>query len=406
MGEVDVSLEEFLDFLFAERGRIPSALSRQDPLFPRAFIDVGLIGILDEINEALSPDDAMVITAVGPLFECVEIKPAAAVIDEGRDVIFKRGAFFFVFDAFVMMVMMMVVFLVIMVIVIVMVVLMLIVVFMIMMVMFFVVVVIVMIIVSGFLDIGRPILELPDPGSACGGLIEIEEVRVDQFIDIDFAVIGFDDLGNRLKGADGHLDLFEFFLGKKRGLVEEDDVAELDLLDDEILKIFLTPLGRLKGFAAAEFVAKAKGIGDGKNRVEVIGFAVSPLHVFAFHIGDGLGDRDRLADAASLDQDVVVFLGRNQIVDLVNEIRFQGAADAAIGKRDEAIVTRRDDASFFYEIGVDVDLADVIDDDRHMVAFRVFEDMVDQRGFAAAKISSDQCNRYGTCVCHCFIPPL
>ena len=393
MGEVDVSLEEFLDFLFAERGRIPSALSRQDPLFPRAFIDVGLIGILDEIDKALSPDDAMVVAAVGPLFECVEIKPAAAVIDESRDVIFKRGAFFFVFDAFVMMVMVMV-FLVVMVVVIVMVMLMLF------------VVVIVMIVVSGFLDIGRPILELPDPGSACGGLIEIEEVRVDQFIDIDFAVIGFDDLGNRLKSADGHLDLFEFFLGKKRGLVEEDDVTELDLLDDEVLKVFLTPLGRLKGFAAAKFVAKAKGVGNGKNRVKVIGFAISPLHVFAFHIGDGLGDRDRLADAASLDQDVVVFLGRNQIVDLVNEIRFQGAADAAVGKRDEAIVARRDDASFFDEIGVDVYLADVIDDDRHMVAFRVFEDMVDQRGFAAAKISSDQCNRYGTCVCHCFIPPL
>ena len=70
-------------------------------------------------------------------------------------------------------------------------------------------------------------------------LVEVEQVGVDDFVKVYVAVVAFQNLGLRLQGTHDLLDMGKLFGGDLGGLVDEDDVAELYLLDDEVLKVFL-----------------------------------------------------------------------------------------------------------------------------------------------------------------------
>ena len=52
------------------------------------------------------------------------------------------------------------------------------------------------------------------------------------------------------------------------GLVQQHDVAELYLLDDQVLNVLLVDVGTRQAEAAAELVAHAQGVDHGDNAVE------------------------------------------------------------------------------------------------------------------------------------------
>ena len=77
-------------------------------------------------------------------------------------------------------------------------------------------------------------------------------------------------------------------------------------------------------------------------------------------------------------------MGIDQVGKLAEQIGFEGAANASVLQGDQILVFAADDATILDEFGVDVDFAKVVDDDGHLMAFRIGEDMIDQGGFAWA----------------------
>jgi hypothetical protein len=138
------------------------------------------------------------------------------------------------------------------------------------------------------------------------------------------------------------------------------------------------------------------GVDDGGHGVEfgeVREEAVLGEALVEFAEGEGRGDRHRLGDAARLDEQVVEAAVAGEPGGLFEEVVAEGAADAAVAEFDQALLGAGEAAAVAHEVGVDVDLAHVVDDDRHAQAFAVAEHVVEQRGLARAEEAREDRDR-------------
>ena len=131
-------------------------------------------------------------------------------------------------------------------------------------------------------------------------------------------------LDARMQGLDDLSDLGQVRLRDKIDLVDDKSRAELDLLDQEALDVLLLDLVLLQEvLSARELVDKTCGINNAHDIVEL-----SVLDQLKL-----LRDRHGLADSGCLDQDVVIFSGLDQFLDVGCHLALQGAADASVCKR-------------------------------------------------------------------------
>ena len=110
---------------------------------------------------------------------------------------------------------------------------------------------------------------------------------------------------------------------------------------------------------------------------------------------------DRLANTRGLDDDVVELARIGDALQLVGQIVRKRAADAAVGERDKVVGLGK--AAVGDKAGVDVDLADIVDDHGGADAAVVGEDVVEQRGLAGTEVSGKHDDLHGF-VGH--VPPL
>ena len=238
--------------------------------------------------------------------------------------------------------------------------------------------------------------DLGDPG--CGGChpVEVEHARVQELVEVDLAVVAGDDLGLGLEGMDDALHAAELLGRDFGGLVEQDDVAELDLLDHQVLDVLFVYVLPLQGLAAIEFVLHPQGVHDRHDAVQRRDGRAGIGRAGQLFVGvDRLGDRGRLADAAGLDRDVVEAVHPGDLLELGHEVHLERTADAAVLQGHEAVVGLAHDAALLDQVGVDVDLAEVIDDHGELDAAAVGEDPVQERGLAASEIAGEQQDRQG-----------
>ena len=111
-------------------------------------------------------------------------------------------------------------------------------------------------------------LYLLNPGGRCGNLVEVEHIGIQYLIEFHVTIVAVDDLSLRLEGADNLSDAAQFLRADLGGLVQQHDVAEFNLLDDEVLDILLVDVLTSQVKSAAEFVSHAEGIDDGHDAVE------------------------------------------------------------------------------------------------------------------------------------------
>ena len=138
----------------------------------------------------------------------------------------------------VIMVMMMLVVVFIMVVMMLMVVIVIVVV-MVVMVIVMVIVVVVVIVVIVIVHIG---VELLYPSGGVSYLIKIKVVSVEYLFEINLAADSLNDLSLGLESADDLFYINKLFIGNEIDLVEDDGVAELDLLDKQILDILVVDI--------------------------------------------------------------------------------------------------------------------------------------------------------------------
>ena len=230
-----------------------------------------------------------------------------------------------------------------------------------------VLIVVIIVIVIMILDVG--VLDRLDPACGLHGALKVETARVEDVRDLDLRVVGLDDDRLGLEALDDCLELAELVLIDRVDFVQENRVAELELLDEQVLDVLLLVGVLEEASAVLKLVVHAGAVDDRDDVVEHHRKAV--LRALLADIRDRLGDRDRLADAGSLDDDVVKFAGLRKVAKLGGQIVAERAADAAVGQRDQVAVLLCDDAALGDQLGVNVDLADVIDDNRRADPFVV-----------------------------------
>ena len=156
-----------------------------------------------------------------------------------------------------------------------------------------------------FLFLGSLLLDAANPSCRHCHFFKIKQMRVDYLIQIHFRIITFNDFSPRLQRPYYLLDAFQLFRLYFRSLVQQNDIAELDLLDNQIFNIFLINVFARQVIAAGKFALQTQRIDYGHDAIQT---ANTILDVCTSHRRDranGLCYRFRFADAACLDYDIV-----------------------------------------------------------------------------------------------------
>ena len=154
-----------------------------------------------------------------------------------------------------------------------------------------------------------------NPSGGCGHFHEVEHPRVQNLLERHVAIVAIYNLGFGLEGVNYLTDAAQFARLHFCSLVQQYDVAELNLLYHQVLNVLIAYVLLQQVHARAELVFHAQGVHHGHDAVKH-GNAVGIISLRILNLGnraDGLGDWCRLADATCLYHDIIEFLHGNQV---------------------------------------------------------------------------------------------
>ncbi len=225
------------------------------------------------------------------------------------------------------------------------------------------------------------------------GRLEVEAPGVEHLVERHLAEARGHDLGARVQRVQQRHQPFAFGVVDQIDLVQHDHVAELDLFDQQIdhgavvlVVARLAAVAQIVGLV--EVLREMRGVDHGDDGVEP-GQAVQRAAVFVFE-RECFGDGQRFCHAGRFDQQIVEAPLACQRGDLDQQVLAQRAADAAVGQLDQPLAGLRQHA-FADQARIDVDVGQVVDDDRHALAFAVGQHVLQQRGLAGA----EEAGQYG-----------
>lgn len=162
------------------------------------------------------------------------------------------------------------------------------------------------------------------------------------------------------------------------GLADEQNIAELDLLDQQVRDTAFVLVA--EGFSRLDEIdgvlvvlKKVHAVHHGNQRVQAgdLGQGRSRL----VGEGKGLGDRKRFGDAGGLDNEVVNASFPGELSDFQQQVFAQRATDAAITHFDETFLTAVQRDFSTDQCGINVHLAHVVDDHRNPEVLPVTQDV-------------------------------
>ncbi|CCX55199.1 putative uncharacterized protein [Bacteroides sp. CAG:1060] len=98
------------------------------------------------------------------------------------------------------------------------------------------------------------------PGSGSGHIIEIKHFGIQNGAQVDVAEVALNDARFWLECMDDLLDFPKFVRMHLGRLVQKDDIAELNLFDNQFLKVIFLKIAERKRLPAAELTLHAQGI--------------------------------------------------------------------------------------------------------------------------------------------------
>ena len=226
------------------------------------------------------------------------------------------------------------------------------------------------------------------PGSGSCNFFEIEPPGIDEFVQIHIAIVALYNFHTGIKGFYYLLHPCKFRGLHLRSLVQQHDIAELNLFYYKTFKVFIINILACKGIAACKLALHPQGIHYRNNTVK---FGIDKLlGADLRNRADGLGDGTGLTDAAGLDYDVVELVHPAKFGKLGYEIHLEGATDASVLQGDQAVVTAAHDTSLLNKVGIYIDFAYIIDYYSEFNSFFVCKYAVQQRCLAASKIPGNK----------------
>ena len=142
--------------------------------------------------------------------------------------------------------------------------------------------------------------------------------------------------------------------------------------------------------STVELIADAEGIYDGADTVQNRQAVGSELRHHLRVGAECLRDRCGFTDSRCLDDDVVERFLRAQVMELGHQIHLERAADTAVLECYQRVIVLTDHPALLNERGVDIHLADIIDDNGEANTFVIGQNTVQQGCFTAAEIAGDQ----------------
>ena len=169
-----------------------------------------------------------------------------------------------------------------------------------------------------------------DPARRTGNLVEVEHAGAYNAVQVYVAPVAFDNARGWLQGLDNLLDKLQVGFAYLGFLVKQHNVAELDLLYEQVLYVVLIQTLSGETGAVLELIPHPEGVHD---RADAVQDGNASLAEFRTHAWDGaycLCDRSRFANAAGFYDYVVEALHKGDLAQLVHEVHLQRAADAAV----------------------------------------------------------------------------
>ena len=227
-----------------------------------------------------------------------------------------------------------------------------------------------------------------DPGGRVVGAFEVEAAGVYDLAERHVRLRGLDDLCVLLQAAYDGLELGNLLGRHLVALVEHERGTKLNLLDEQAFDVVLVDVVGQQVTSSMELVVHARAVHYGDDVVQ--GQRGMPaVAALVAEVRDGVGNRDRLADARRLDDDVVEVARVGNLAELAGEVVGERAAEAPVRHGDEVAVYLGEPA-LLDERGVHVDLADVVDDDGGTDALLILKDVVEKRGLAGPEVAGEQ----------------
>ena len=174
----------------------------------------------------------------------------------------------------------------------------------------------------------------------------------------------------------------ELLWSNQIGLVEHQRRAELNLLNEQVLDVILFNIWVEKIGAVVELLKHASTVNNCDDVIKVEVRVISCMLALIAECRNVIGNGDWLADARSLNNDVVKLLGIGQITQLKCQVIRKGAAEATVSKRNN--VAFFSVAAVFNKTSINVNLANVVDNDCCVNTFSVRENVVQNSGLTCA----------------------
>ena len=235
----------------------------------------------------------------------------------------------------------------------------------------------------GFRDVLGETVQLLRPDRMLVRPVEVEQPGVEDLARIDFGEIGLEDARVGVERAGDLARGLGRDRTRRRDLVEHHDIGEFDLLGEQVHQRPRVLRAQRLAAIAQEVVARVipeqvRRVHHRHHRVEAgdVGQAVARL-VAELESGR---DRQGFGDAGRFDQQVVEPPLPGEPPHLEQQIVAQRAADAAVRQFHQRLLDAAERGLGADEIGVDVHLGHVVDDDRDAPAVAVVEHAVEQRG--------------------------
>lgn len=205
-------------------------------------------------------------------------------------------------------------------------------------------------------------VDLLNPIGRGGHRVKIEQMSVDYPVNIHISIITLYDFSLRLDGTYYGAYAGELLGLHLRCLVEQDYVAELYLLYDQVLDILLIKILFLQGFAATELILESQSIHYGHYTVELGSTEHCGLCPELRYGAYGLGYRGRFAYATRFDYYIVETAHCHDLLDLLYQIHLERTAYTAVRQCHQAVVLAVHNTSALDKTRVDIHFTYVIDD--------------------------------------------
>ena len=150
------------------------------------------------------------------------------------------------------------------------------------------------------------------------------------------------------------------------------------MLNEQILNVFIIDIIASQLIAAAKLACHSQGIHHGCDAVETAGRRLIVLAGIIANSHNGLRNRQRFANAAGLNHNIVELAGAGDAGNLVDKVGFERAADAAVAQGHQAVVFLVHNAALLNQRRIDVYLANVVYNHSNFQTLVVGQNLIQQ----------------------------